>query len=132
MAVEALAQDAAARAGISLNLDLPREPLELSLELDQCVYRIAQEALENVVHHAQATRVGVSLTMEGDRLTLVVHDDGQGFDLTGSDQTERYGLRGMQERARMVGGRLRLQSVPQAGTTVTLLLKVHDDTSPDL
>jgi len=132
MAIESLARDAASRAGLSLQLALPPEPLELDHDQDQCVYRVAQEALENVVYHAQATRVDVSLKLEDGVLCLTVRDNGLGFDPESAGWAERFGLRGMQERARMVGGQLNLQSSPQAGTTVVLTLKVRDDQSTDL
>lgn len=132
MAVQNLAQDAAARAGLSLHLDLPNEPLELTPDVDQCVYRIAQEALENVVHHARATRVGVSLGLDHSLLRLTVSDDGLGFSSAGAEGEDRYGIRGMEERARMVGGRLEVQTVPQQGTSVTLTLRTRDDSSSDL
>ncbi|NLT43847.1 MAG: sensor histidine kinase [Anaerolineae bacterium] len=132
MAVQNLAQDAAARAGLSLHLDLPNEPLELTPDVDQCVYRIAQEALENVVHHARATRVGVSLGLDHSLLRLTVSDDGLGFSSAGAEGEDRYGIRGMEERAKMVGGRLEVQTVPQQGTSVTLTLRTRDDSSSDL
>jgi signal transduction histidine kinase len=83
------------------------------------ILRIAQEAMTNVARHANATVVGVRLTIRDDRITLRVADNGSGFDvaLTGSNS---YGLMSMRERASLIGGRLRVASHAGAGTRVVL------------
>jgi two-component system sensor histidine kinase UhpB len=80
------------------------------------VYRVAQEALTNVARHAHATHVELSLRPEGDDVVLRVHDDGDGLPsgATGSS----HGIRGMRERALLIGARLRLAG--DDGTTVLL------------
>jgi two-component system NarL family sensor kinase len=89
------------------------------------LYRIAQEALQNVVKHARASKAEVELRCEADRVLLRVTDDGQGFD-TGArpDEGASYGLRSMAERAELVGGRLAVTSRPGLGTTVTATVPV--------
>jgi len=84
------------------------------------LYRIAQEALQNVVKHAQASLAEVELRCDASRTTLRVSDNGQGFDLAArpGDETS-YGLRSMAERAELVGGRLTVASRPGLGTSVT-------------
>jgi len=84
------------------------------------LYRIAQEALQNVVKHAQATHAEVELRCDASRVLLRVTDDGQGFDIGArTDGEASYGLRSMTERAELVGGRLTVTSRPGLGTTVT-------------
>jgi two-component system, NarL family, sensor kinase len=84
------------------------------------LYRIAQEALQNVVKHAQATQAEVELRCGASSVLLRVTDDGQGFDVGArSDSETSYGLRSMTERAELVGGQLTVTSRPGLGTTVT-------------
>jgi hypothetical protein len=84
------------------------------------LYRIAQEALQNVVKHAQATQAEVELRCDASSVLLRVTDNRQGFDVGArSDSETFYGLRSMTERAELVGGRLTVTSRPGLGTTVT-------------
>ncbi|HNP72131.1 MAG TPA: histidine kinase N-terminal 7TM domain-containing protein [Kouleothrix sp.] len=83
------------------------------------IYRIAQEAFNNIAKHAHATRVGVRLQATADALLLQVCDDGQGFELAGIPP-DRMGLRIMAERAEGIGAQLRIDSVPQRGTEVSI------------
>jgi signal transduction histidine kinase len=84
------------------------------------LYRIAQEALQNVVKHAQASHAEVELRCDAARVLLRVTDDGQGFDIGArADSEASYGLRSMTERAELVGGRLTVTSRPGLGTSVT-------------
>jgi two-component system NarL family sensor kinase len=84
------------------------------------LYRIAQEALQNVVKHAQASQAEVELRCDASRTTLRVSDNGRGFDLGARPGDEAsYGLRSMAERAELVGGRLTVTSRPGLGTSVT-------------
>jgi PAS domain S-box-containing protein len=86
-------------------------------ELEASVYRIAQEALNNVAKHARARSVNVLLEQRGENLVLIVEDDGVGVRTTGA--TERMiGLAGMRERAASVGGTLEIEPTPDGGTTV--------------
>lgn len=89
-------------------------------ETESTLYRATQEGLTNVVKHARARRVDVTLTRIQDTLCLTVEDDGVGFDV--ADIHRGWGLRGMAERARSVGGMLDVESTPGAGTTVIVRL----------
>jgi signal transduction histidine kinase len=91
--------------------------------MEQGLYRVAQEALENVVKHAQARRVSVRLAREGGRLTLSISDDGCGFEAAHADSDQHYGLRGMFERAGIMGGKLQVESQPGQGTTIHLTVE---------
>ena len=85
--------------------------------METALYRIVQEALTNVVRHANATRADVLLERQGDRVITIVEDDGVGFDLAVAVRC-RLGLVGVQERAEMLGGTLVVESTPGAGTTL--------------
>jgi len=97
---------------------------ELTRESEFLLYRIAQEALQNIVRHSQATTVRVQLEAEGEWLALTVADNGVGFDAPDSERAAAHlgalGLQGMYERASLLGGVLQLTSQPDSGTTVSL------------
>jgi len=106
------------RPGIALELDdaVPSEP-----KRDADVLRIAQEALNNALRHAEAEHVLVRLHAQDGRLVLEVEDDGSGFDPSAPElRSQRLGLTSMEERARRLRGRLALDSAVGAGTTVRL------------
>jgi signal transduction histidine kinase len=124
LAIRQAAESAAARANLTLDLHVPERMDDLPPDVAQCVYRVAQEALANAAHHAQARRVEVNLHREGDRLKLTVADDGCGFDPQALDTENHLGLRGMRERAEMAGGALEIDSEPGKGTTIQLTLEV--------
>jgi signal transduction histidine kinase len=86
------------------------------------VFRIAQEALANVVRHAQASRATLDLRYHPDGLALTVSDNGIGFQATDANLPAKghFGLQGMHERADQIGGTLNVVSTPRDGTTVTL------------
>jgi len=92
----------------------------LTPDVEHTAYRIAQEALTNVVRHAGATTATVSLSNSGTRILMSVRDDGTGFDPDEEIDGDRHGLRGMVERAELIGGRLEI-SRPEAGGTVVEL-----------
>jgi PAS domain S-box-containing protein len=93
------------------------------------VYRIVQESLNNVIKHAEAQNVLVTAGMEDHQLSLVVADDGKGFEVNSANSSShlktRLGLRIMHERARILGGTLEIWSQPGNGTRVTLRLPVE-------
>jgi len=94
------------------------------------LYRIVQEALTNVVRHAQATRADVLLERRGDRLIAIVEDDGVGFDPEAAMRSGRLGLLGIQERAEVLGGTMVIESSAGAGTTLVVEIP-YDDSHPD-
>ena len=97
----------------------------LAPEVETALYRIAQEALNNVAKHSRARRVEVILERRPDCVLLIVEDDGVGFSDTAGDKERRgYGLVGMQERAALVGASLQIESTPGKGTTVLVRIAV--------
>jgi PAS domain S-box-containing protein len=91
----------------------------LAPEVETNLYRVAQEALNNICKHAGARNVAVLLERRDDQVVLVVEDDGKGFDPGGAVEGERgMGLLNMRERAEQVGGALEIESGPVAGTTL--------------
>jgi signal transduction histidine kinase len=87
-------------------------------EIEEELYRIAQEALNNALKHAQARRITVSLHQVQRTVILEIADDGIGFDPTTARKQGGLGLRGMEERTAQLGGRLTVQSRPKEGTTI--------------
>jgi two-component system sensor histidine kinase DegS len=85
------------------------------------LYRIIQEALNNIAKHAAARQVSVRLERKGGAVLVVVKDDGRGFDLEQKrGETTLLGLVGMRERAQMIGGQLRIQTAPTKGTSIAV------------
>jgi two-component system NarL family sensor kinase len=114
-ALTTLAAESAAQGGLIIDVDIVDGSRPLPVRVETGVYRIAQEALANVLRHAQARHATLHLLTLPDRLHLTIDDDGQGFDpaqVPGSS----YGLIGLNERARLLGGSLHVQSTPGAGT----------------
>jgi PAS domain S-box-containing protein len=90
----------------------------LPKDLETALYRIVQEAITNVVRHAQASTVGILLESVDDKLKVFVEDDGIGFDADRVNEQDRLGVVGMRERAEMFGGALSIESAPGKGTTI--------------
>ena len=100
---------------------------ELAPDQATMVFRIAQESLTNIRRHAGASHVTMRLECSSERVVLSVRDDGLGFDAAA--RADGYGLLGMQERARLLGGELGVTSAPGAGTTVRLCFTPLRDTN---
>jgi len=98
----------------------------LAPDVEAAIYRIVQEALGNVVRHAHATRVDVLLERRGDKLIVLVEDNGIGLDLLAVEDSRSLGLAGMRERAEMLGGTFVVESAPGAGTTVLVEVPYGD------
>ncbi|MGB9775987.1 MAG: ATP-binding protein [Anaerolineae bacterium] len=119
-------QSCRARFGLEADLEVVgMGTARLSSEVETAIYRIAQEAVTNAARHARARHVSVVLERRGNRVVLLVEDDGQGFDVEAVRERGRLGLYGMEERATLVGGHLRVESRPGAGTTVVVEVPVE-------
>ena len=124
-AIEWQANDFASRNGVRCKVSVP--PVDLHMDGDRATaaFRIFQECLTNVIRHAQAKAVRVSLSQEEENILLIVEDDGIGFresDLSNSFGS--LGLLGMKERAQFCGGDVQISSSPGNGTTVTVRVPV--------
>ncbi len=119
-ALQDFAETTAGRTGFQLDFDLPKHLKGLPLEVEQCFYRIGQEAIENIARHAQAKFVKVKLTGSSLELCLQVIDDGIGFDLQASESGRHFGLQGMRERAQLIHAALEIVSRPGEGTGLSL------------
>jgi signal transduction histidine kinase len=118
-ALERLVDTFAEKTGMAVRLDNRLGDERLDADLETTLYRIVQEALTNVLKHADARRVTIALVHESGTITVVVADDGRGFDAHES-RPDALGLVGMRERAVLVGGRLSIESAPGDGTTLTV------------
>jgi len=123
LALRNLAENAASRTGAALNMELPASLEKCSPDVEQCLFRVAQEALENIVRHAEAKSITVRLAQEARCLALSICDDGQGFNLSKVDVKKHLGLKGLRERVELFGGDLQVTSQPGQGTTISLKLE---------
>jgi signal transduction histidine kinase len=111
--------DRVARHGaLRVDVDVRGVPEKLAMDASLCLFRVAQEALNNAMRHASANAVTILLTPSGKGLQLAVSDNGSGFDPDGSRQHASLGLASMRERVRLVRGELNIESTPGRGTTV--------------
>jgi signal transduction histidine kinase len=119
-AIRAYLIDVERRAGIRCVLCAPSGDVPIAGDRATALFRILQEALTNVVRHAEATRVDVSLTMDAGRVRLVVHDNGRGVPAAAATSSRSLGLLGMRDRAVLIGGDVSVSGRPGGGTTVTV------------
>ncbi len=132
IAIRNLVADIASRANIQISLKIDEEIADLPPLIEQTIYRITQEALENTLKHANARFVSITLATRENQLTLVIADDGAGFDPQAIDKEEELGLKGMFERATMVAGTIQVESQPGEGTAIHLTLEIPHDPSINL
>jgi PAS domain S-box-containing protein len=130
-ALESLIGQFSKRTGIACQLEVQDEAAgEQALHspaVMTCLYRVAQEALNNVARHSRATMVQVQLAEAVDGgLVLRISDNGKGLSADDRHKLHSFGLLGMHERVRAVGGELRINSQPDAGTTLDVAVKAAD------
>jgi signal transduction histidine kinase len=119
LAVRALAESHTGQFDVGIELNIDPDLGDYPAEVQQCVYRIAQEALNNIVDHAQARHAQLVLKRDRDQLQLIIRDDGCGFDPNRGAAEEQFGLLGMRERAGMIGGCLAVESQAGKGTQIS-------------
>ncbi len=117
-AINALATDFAEASQVRVTRRLDQQLPALSSDAELVVYRIAQESLTNIARHAGASRAELSLTSERNAVVLRITDDGRGI----GGSTEGAGIRGMRERALLIGAHLTLNARPGGGTEVRLVV----------
>jgi len=121
IALRTLVETTANRYALSADIEINEVSIPLSFEVEQCFYRIAQEALENIARHANAKQLHVSLTNVNSLLRLVLSDDGIGFDPQEAINENHYGIKGMKERAEMAGALMTISSQKGFGTKIELI-----------
>lgn len=121
LAIQKIAESAASRFHLDLELGLQDPMPSLSPDVEQTIFRVTQEAIENITKHSQAKKFSVHLSHIG-HATLVIQDDGIGFDMKSNISTGHFGLVGMRERAKLSGGQLKIESEKGKGTKVVLTI----------
>lgn len=132
LALENLCLQASSRGEFELQLDLPDIIPESSIQIEQVYYRIAQEALENIVKHAHAKHAFLKLFLEDNCYTMQIEDDGIGFDPEHSYSLDTLGIQGLRERAAELGSLLEINSQPGEGTLVRITTELNHVQNPDL
>lgn len=117
-AAEWLVNEFQHRTGIVCELAIALPEADLSDALATAVFRILQESLTNITKHANATHAEITLDSEEGTLTLTVRDNGRGFDTALPRAPRSFGLIGMRERVSLLGGQIRVESIPGDGTIV--------------
>jgi PAS domain S-box-containing protein len=119
-----MSEQNAERGGLAVRFESTLEHVRLAPEIETACFRIAQEALTNILRHARAGQVSIELREAGAELQLRIEDDGDGFDLAEMRQRARggdsLGVLGMQERAALIGAQFEIRSTPGQGTLVSL------------
>jgi two-component system sensor histidine kinase UhpB len=126
-ALEWHASQIAQRSGLAIACSIAPEAavLDVGVELSTMLFRVAQEALTNVVRHAAAQHVRMEVALAGGMLQMSIADDGHGIDAERLHNNESWGIQGMHERSRHFGGELRIVGVPGQGTTLQLRLPLE-------
>jgi two-component system sensor histidine kinase UhpB len=108
--------------GLAPHFEIQEVPVKLSADIETACFRVAQEAINNIVRHSKAANVWLRLFLAGEHLALSVRDDGAGFDVTSAQRRaaagESLGVISMEERVALAGGTLQIHSAPGQGTVV--------------
>jgi signal transduction histidine kinase len=123
--VSALCREFAIQNGVEVDFlakDLPRS---VDPDLSLCVFRIVQEGLRNLKKHSGAAKAQVQLRMAADRIVVTVRDEGAGFDVRDLENKDGLGMRSMEERAHLLGGRFKVRSEPGKGTEIEASVPFH-------
>jgi signal transduction histidine kinase len=125
-ALQTLAEKFSKRFGLPVSIDGKVEP-RLTKSVEAAMYRVAQEALNNIARHAKASRVNIRLWRTPGEFHCRIRDDGVGFDPGAVSKASRnaLGLLGMRERLNVLGGTLQIESAPQQGTELKILVPVE-------
>jgi signal transduction histidine kinase len=124
-AARAYCNELSSQASLPIAFTAQSVPRELPAEIALCVFRVLQESLGNTLRHGKATEAQAELRMANDQLHLAVADDGIGFDLARAPNDHGLGLISMEERARLVHGKLKIRTAPGRGTRVELTVPIE-------
>ena len=112
------------RSGLKTEV-LVEEERRLPIKVEEELYRIAQEGLNNVVKHAEATQVRIRLKYDENTVSLEMIDDGKGFEPEGAHQSGGFGLQGLKERVQQLGGTMKIESAPRSGTHLSVRIPIE-------
>jgi signal transduction histidine kinase/PAS domain-containing protein len=112
------------RSGLKTEV-LVEDERRLPIKIEEELYRIAQEALNNVVKHAGATQVRIHLRYDENTVSLEMNDDGRGFEPEAAHQSGGFGLQGIHERVQQLGGTLNIESAPLRGTRLSVRIPLE-------
>ncbi len=110
---------------VDVDLDLAVPLDDVSSDVALCVYRVVQELVANALRHGSCRRIKIAGRVEDESTLLMISDDGVGFELAAARRSSGLGLRSAQERLRVLGGTIEIESRPGAGTTVTVRLPLN-------
>jgi signal transduction histidine kinase len=131
VAVQNYVEDWIQQTGLEVDFHVSGADAPVPRAVEIVVYRVIQEALTNVIKHAEARHVGIVLRQACGHLQLIVDDDGRGFDaermMIPSSAGRRLGLLGMAERVSQVGGRIEVNSEPGRGSEIVVRIPIGDD-----
>ena len=122
LAIQRIGESAATRFHLTLTVELKNPMPSLSPDVEQTIYRVTQESIENIVKHSRAKNFSIRLENDGHISTLTIQDDGMGFDMKSDASFGHFGLVGMRERAQLAGGKLKIESEKGKGTKVVLTI----------
>ena len=130
-ALRSLLEQQTRRAGLRAQFSAADPLEEISREIQTTAFRIAQEAITNVLRHARAEFVALFVVTDENQLRMKIIDDGMGFDVAktnnGTAERATFGLTGMKERAALLGGQVSITSSPGQGTTVEVSLPIREN-----
>jgi two-component system sensor histidine kinase UhpB len=129
-AVRREARELSRSTGIESTLALPETVTRLDHESEIAIYRTVQEALHNIAKHAGARHLRLDISQTRTAIRIVIEDDGIGFP-TRRQSTQGLGLLGMRERIAALGGNVRIRSLPEKGTRISVTLPAHPENSID-
>ena len=128
-AIEWQAEDFQKRSGVECTVDLMPGTLSVDMDIANALFRIFQEALANVLKHAQATKVEASLKEEAGKIFLEIHDNGVGITKTQMSNRQSFGLLGMRELLYPLGGTISVDGEKQKGTSLTVIIPLPNQRS---
>jgi PAS domain S-box-containing protein len=124
-AIEWLGTQFTQNTSIPVKFASPQESIDLPEPFAVCIYRVCQEAFTNITRYANATGVSVCISSDRENITVIIEDDGKGFNLKAMpNDRPSFGILGMKERALALGGQFELTSSPGIGTKITMVLPV--------
>jgi PAS domain S-box-containing protein len=129
--LQSLSQDVSSEFGLKVAFDADGMLLDVTGDTALCLFRVAQEALQNAVKHSGAHSIRVHIARDGMQVRLHVTDDGRGFQLR-AEQSEGLGLLTMRERVELMRGTLKIRTAHDRGTTIEAVIPASDKPAPQL